>query len=327
MVDRAIPESQNVNRIHNQLDPQVGYLFEEAPLEASNVLLAVAKEQRKNFGDLDQDRQNILAGMDWCIQFGQTKMVADYAVALADFLDARGYWYESKSRLSLAIEASQVLGDNRSQAILRHNLGIISAYQGNYPEARDQYQRCLDLWAEMGNKQGEAAALAQLGSIYLHDGELEKAESQYRRALAYLEEIDDKQGKGAALHSLGVIQAMQGNVMMAVAYFEASLNIKTMLGDNQGKAAALHEIGLMYAQIGRGNRARECYLDALNLWRQAGDERGEAHTLAALGQLVRSSDLSEAENYLKQSLSIARRLQMPLAPEVARLLEADNSSE
>jgi len=120
---------------------------------------------------------------------------------------------------------------------------------------------------------------------------------------------------------------MRGDVLTAVAYFEESLRIKTELDDKQGMAAALHEIGLLYARIGRGDRARECYEASLELWREVGDERGEAHTLAALGHLARSTDLAEARRLWRQGLSIARRLQMPIASELNHLLQTENTPE
>jgi tetratricopeptide (TPR) repeat protein len=92
-------------------------------------------------------------------------------------------------------------------------------------------------------------------------------------------------------------------------------------------AAALHEIGLLYAQIGRDDRARECYEASLELWREVGDERGEAHTLAALGYLAQTADLTEARHLWRQSLSIARRLQMPIASELNRLLQTERTPE
>lgn len=307
--------------------PEVGHLLEGAPAQAARLLLAAAQEMRKDFDALDQDRVNILAGMDWCLQYEQWNMMVDYAHAVTDFLDARGHWHEARSRLTLAIEACQRLGNKRREGFMRHNLGIIYAYQGRYAEAREQYQRCLAIWETLGDKQGKGAALAQLGSTFLQQGNLGEADPCYRQARAILEETGDKQGLGTVLHSLGVIQAMRGNVLTAVAYFEESLRIKTELSDKQGMAAALHEIGLLYTRIGRDDRARECYELSLELWHEVGDERGEVHTLAALGHLVQSTDLAQAQRLWQQSLSIAQRLQMPIASELSRLLQVEDTSK
>ena len=156
--------------------PEVGHLLEGAPARAASLLLAAAQEMHKDFDALEQDRVNILAGMDWCVRHEQWDMVVDYAHTVADFLDTRGHWHEARSRLAVAIEACHKLGNKRREGFLRHNLGIIYAYQGQYTEAREQYQRCLALWETLGDKQGRGAALAQLGSTFLHEDNLEEAE-------------------------------------------------------------------------------------------------------------------------------------------------------
>ena len=303
--------------------PEVGHIIVEAPLHAAKLLLAIAQEKRKDLNALDQDRVNILAGMDWCLQHEQWDMVVEYAHSITDFLDTRGHWHEARLRLTLAINACQKMGNKQREGFLRHNLGIIHAYQGQYIEAKEQYQLCLTLWEALGERQGKGATLAQLGSISLHEGNLEEAEPYYQQARIILEEVGDRQGIGTVQHSLGVIHAMRGDVLTAVEFFEESLRIKAELNDKQGMAAALHEIGLLYSRIGRDRRAKECYETSLELWRETGDERGEAYTLAALGHLLHSTDLTEAQRLWRQSLSIAQRLQIPIASDLLHLLQRE----
>ena len=166
--------------------------------------------------------------------------------------------------------------------------------------------------------------MAQLGSTYLYENDPDKAEPYYHQARALLEDAEDNHGLGTVLHSLGIVHSMRGHILSAVVYFEESLRVKTALDDKQGMAAALHEIGLLFIKVEQVDKAEECLMDSLKLWRDIGDERGEAHTLASLGHLAHSTDPTEAQNLWHRSLSIAQRLQMPLASQLSSLLQTEN---
>lgn len=111
------------------------------------------------------------------------------------------------------------------RSLLFAGIGQTYFSAGDYPNAREYYDRALSLNREVKNKRGEALALTSLGEIHRALGELEKAREYYTEALTLTRSAGDRTVEADALSGLSRVSSDIGNLSAARAQIEAALEI------------------------------------------------------------------------------------------------------
>jgi len=132
---------------------------------AAQLFLAYAQQFKDDFDALEQERLNILGGMDWAYEAGEWDIVTRIMWATMAYLYTRGYWNEYKIRLGQALKAAGKINDFHSEGAFVNSRAIVLSAQGDLDGARKEYQQALKIARKHGYKQGEAATLHQLGML------------------------------------------------------------------------------------------------------------------------------------------------------------------
>jgi non-specific serine/threonine protein kinase len=109
-------------------------------------------------------------------------------------------------------------------------LGELSRIAGNYEQAEEYYQQCLELSHQAGDKRRIAVTLACLASIAMHHGEYRQAEMLERESLEMEVELGTKYYIGLSLACLSGPVAMQGHPKHAAILLGASESVLDTMG-------------------------------------------------------------------------------------------------
>jgi len=274
LVRKSFVEKIGDENIRYQLHPLMrqyaasktdGGKIRELKSKAAQFFLDYAKKSKTNFKNLDLERVNILAGMDWAAEQMRSsadardaaQMISEFMGALDDYLNVMGYWSEYRIALNQAIEAAALLEDERSLAGWVHNLGFLAHRTGNIEEARKLYQQSLEIDQKLGDQSGISYTLHQLGILAQDTGNYDEARKYYKQSLEIDQKLGDQSGMSNSFGQLGVLAQDTGNYDEARKYYKQSLEIKQELGDQSGYALSLARVALLEEKLGNIPKAIE----------------------------------------------------------------------
>ena len=211
----------------------------------------------------------------------------------------------AREKFQRALEIKQQIGDRAGEAATWHNLASIDIREGNYPKARENFQRSLETKQQIGDRAGEAATWHQLASIDVYEGNYPKARENFQRSLEIKQQIGDRAGEAATWHGLASIDLNEGNYPKARENFQRALEMRQQIGDRAGEAATWHNLASIDVYEGNSPKARENFQRALEMRQQIGDRAGEAATWHNLATI----DLNEG-SYPKARENFQRALEM-----------------
>jgi tetratricopeptide (TPR) repeat protein len=263
---------------------------------------------------------NMQAGMDWAaaadnagqqvsVDRERLELVRDYAFALDDFLDWRGYWGERVARIRQGMRACEELGDEGHLSRLKHNLALALQDQGKTDEAKRLYEENLESERKLGNRRGMARSLHQLGMTAQAEGNYRRARRLYEESLEIFRELGDRRGIASSLHQLGMMAQAMGEYGQAQQLYEESLEISKKLDDKHRIASSLHRLGNMAYARRKYSQARQLYEESLEILRELGDQGGVASSLHNLGAIAQAlGEYNRARQWYEESLEIERKL-------------------
>jgi tetratricopeptide (TPR) repeat protein/tRNA A-37 threonylcarbamoyl transferase component Bud32 len=129
---------------------------------------------------------------------------------------------------------TQAVGTPEDHADYLIGLGNVLKLAGEYAEAREQFERALELYEALRPDHfGVITAITQLASVATFEGEVERALTHYQRALTLLQRSRDPSHPdiGRMYLSLGEIVSQDGRYAEARAYLEPAVaNLEAALG-------------------------------------------------------------------------------------------------
>lgn len=206
--------------------------------------------------------------------------------------------------------------------------GIASANlgQGNFDQAKENFQKALDAYTQIGNKIGQIAALQGLASSQMAKEESESARESMLKALDIQQELGDLRSQATTLQDLVAVELCLKNKeaarekLLELAGIFGKLNlpaeeaaalydlgsldlekedfdsareelsrahaIRVQIGDWAGQAAVLHSLGMIDAQRGEIGSAKDKFKRALEIYQELKDKPGEAAVFFQLGALA-----------------------------------------
>jgi tetratricopeptide (TPR) repeat protein len=287
--------------------------FQEAKIE-SHTAIALSKEE----GNIDANR---------------------YAnEVLAIIASIEGNWLEAESRLDTAMYYAEMMGSPRNSIFSLNNFAKHLCEVEKFEECLKYAYEALKKGENHGFIDNQADSWMIIGiahrMIAIQQGYPLKGQESLQKSLQAntkaLSLVDLAPSGNARLRSMildnrGLLHWMIGDIVKAQEYLNESLKIRTDLQDEIGKAKILDNLALaILSEKPKPNTklAEEKLANALAIYEKFGCKRGKCQVLNELGcvylaRLIDENDYNWIENrdqaitYFKQSLSIAKELNIP----------------
>ncbi|MBI1878961.1 MAG: tetratricopeptide repeat protein [Chloroflexi bacterium] len=228
-------------------------------------------------------------------------------------------------------------GDRRSKGHDRRatNLGNVAFVEGQYDEAKQHLQECLDLARARGDRHSAALSLNNLGLVINTLGQHAEAKQYHQDALAISQEMGDQFVAALSLINLGGAAYYLNDHLEARQYFQQSLKICRETGDRRGLALSYYHLGLAAEGLGEYLEARRQHEAGLAIFTEIGDRRGIMNVLDSLGSTTLAlgqAAYPQSEQYFHQALKIGLDIQeiprlVAITVEFAALLKARGEKE
>jgi tetratricopeptide (TPR) repeat protein len=285
---------------------------------------AVEREEPtpENYDALEAERENLLDAAETAYTSGEWESVMGMADVLANpmsgMLSVRGYWDEAVRVGEQALHAAHCAKDERTVAVLSHNVAVMYSLRGELAATRRLYKESLEIMRKLGDEVNVAISLHQLAILVHKEGEIEEARQLYNESLEIKKRVGNERSIALTLHQLGKLAHDQGKVEEARRLYSESLEIKKRLGDQALVATTLHQLGILAQHEGEVGESRRLYEESLEISKRLGNQDHSASTLHQLGRLAeKEGDKETAARLFHEALIIWKRLGSP-GEEMAR---------
>jgi predicted ATPase len=202
---------------------------------------------------LDEELDNVRAALSWAIAAGEAELALRLAGSLVRFWSTRGLMSAGRRWLEDALAAGgEVFSGTLADA--HWAAGYLALGEGDFLEARADFERSLALAQEQGDPLRRAAALGQLAWLAMAGGEHRDARRLAEESSRLAEESNDKLTASGALGTLAELAAAAGEYADAIALYERGLQLRRALGDKRLVANSL--LGMGRAELLRGDCER-----------------------------------------------------------------------
>jgi predicted ATPase/transcriptional regulator with XRE-family HTH domain len=245
---------------------------------------------------LEQERDNLRAGLGWARDHGRTDLALRIAGHLWRFWERRGHVSEGLAWLDdLLDREGEVAPTTRARAL--NAAGNLSRW-GDYRKRVARYSEGLAIYRQLGDRSGICRLLNNLGMVAHDRHDHRAAMSMYEESVAIARDLDDRHmvANGLCNHA-GCAQEL-GDLRRADELFEEANAIRRQLGDALGLARSLMNQGIILSRMGTRDRAEELMRESLDLCRSLGDHATLAYVLARRGDAARHGrrpDLARAD--------------------------------
>lgn len=258
---------------------------------------------------LEDDHDNLRAGLEWCLEHGEAELATRLAAALWLFWYMHGHVSEARRWLRRVLDAGPD-EPSEARATLLDGAGYLAAEQGEVDDAMALLEASFSCAKEIGATSAAAIAAAHLCGVGA-ESDPRTAAAAGEEAVALAREAGDDYVLAIALNNLGYAVDLLGEQERADAYLAESLELRRRIGDLSRIALSLNNVAV--GSIRRGDLARAAALlaEALEIATAIEDKR---HICLARGGLGDVASLEgrweEAEVHARTSLSLARELGM-----------------
>jgi tetratricopeptide (TPR) repeat protein len=180
-----------------------------------------------------------------------------------------------------------------------------------YKDARDSYQRVLDLLSTLQGvdprqiQSAQASTYHQLGSVAQELREFEQARKDYQQALQINIEFGDRYNQASTYHQLGMVAQELREYDQARKDYQQALEIKIEFGDRYSQARTYHQLGRVAQELREYDQARKDYQQALQIKIEFGDRYSQASTYHQLGIVAQElREYDQARKDYQQALEI-----------------------
>jgi class 3 adenylate cyclase/tetratricopeptide (TPR) repeat protein len=187
-------------------------------------------------------------------------------------------------------------------------LGLLYDKQGNYPEAKIQFQEGLIAFEKINYKPGIGNILSNLGALYDELGDQSQSIDYYLQALRIAEEIEDRQRIAICLLNLGsAYSGLEPTSERGLDYFLRALPQFEELNDMMGVAIATANIGTIYFNRQMYDSAEIFFADFVKM---AEGTEGAAYGLSYLGEIYsEKGNFDQSYKFHDQAIEIATQTQ------------------
>jgi len=190
--------------------------------------------------------------------------------ALGWFWYTVGYLREGRKWLE---RASELASDEQGPELagLLHTLGILLTQQGGHEQARELFEKCLEIRRQLDDRKAIAMELNSLGVVYRSLGEPGPARDVLDESISIARDIDDPKRLASALSNLGMLEMDEAHTDRAVELLTEARQCDRARGDRWGVAADDLNLSTAYLLSGRAEEAWARLGDVADAARQLGD--------------------------------------------------------
>ncbi|MFQ6111173.1 MAG: tetratricopeptide repeat protein, partial [Nitrospinota bacterium] len=267
----------------------------EKSIRENEILLALLEEE-------DPAREK------WPLEWARTKARVGMALerrgkfedGLRMLLEAREVLEACPEGEESSVEMSRCLGQ----------LSWIHFRMHDSQGARRWAYESLRLAEKLGSLPDITRAHNVLGASFVRDGDYQEAIEHFEKCLENEEALEHLPGKATLLYNLGLVACLRGSYGEAVEYYQKAREIRRQVGDALGTGSSLNSLGNVYHCLDKLDEALECYRESLEFREEIKHTEGVAVTLEHLGRaLMEKGDLGEAVRILRKSLEVGEQIQ------------------
>jgi predicted ATPase/class 3 adenylate cyclase len=264
---------------------------------------------------LEDERDNLRAGLNWARAVGSVEVELRLATALRDFWLARGPAAEGLRRLGQALEdAGELLPERRMAALQAATL--IALRTGDGESAEGFALQLLPLAQALGDKDGEVSALIKLSHVTADSGRLVEARSLIERAVAVARESSEGALVARALLNFSDLALREGDAHEAAELAEESLREGGNGLDPRVRGIALLNLAVPLIRLGDRARAVEAAREALELATIGRESSLLSSSLEVLAAAEAANDPLLAGRLLGAAGALAEEVGIELDPEM-----------
>ena len=204
-----------------------------------------------------------------------------------------------------AVEAAKK--KNYSKYLIAANFDLANLYHnlGNYKEALDYYQLCLQYVDSAGDVESKADIYNRIGVVFYDLGSFEKSLNYYMKSMDIVKSLDDELGMANALNNIGIVYYDWGKKEKALEYYQKSLKIEQQLDHEIGMAGSYNNIGIIYSDWNQNDFAVEYYNKALAIYKKYDNKIGIGDAKNNIGEsLAATGNFKESIAFLEEGLKI-----------------------
>lgn len=288
-------------------------------------------EEPMALGQLEADLENVRAAMDWSESAREWPLCARLALALARFLQRRGYQHEALQRVRTGLRAAEALGEEAAltAAELHREYASLHLDQFRWAEAREQARRALDLFVGRADAQGAAHARNLLGLAATGERAFDAARTEFRAALEQFRQLDDPVGVAIVRSNLGLLESEDphGDREAAARHWQDSQAIYGDLDYPRGMAEVLTNLGALAQEQGDLEPALRYYRDALRVEQEQRYPFGVGRALSNLGEVaLLREEPEQAARLLTAAVCLFEQCGSPYRRHASSLLESCRTS-
>ncbi|HEX5387933.1 MAG TPA: HD domain-containing phosphohydrolase [Gemmatimonadales bacterium] len=192
---------------------------------------------------------------------------------------------------------------------IEQNLGILANIRGNYTDALAHYHRALEAAQGGDDQRSCAVIYHNLGMISADRHRWDEADSYFRQSRRIAEEVKDAHLRGLCLLNHAEVHVARGRMEQALRYAEGALTAFDELHAHLDKADAYKVIGVVFREVGRTALAEARLKTAVELAASTGGVLSEAEATRELAILSQSTGRNQdALRLLSASHKLFRRL-------------------
>lgn len=207
-----------------------------------------------------------------------------------------------------------------AMAIVINTKGYYFDEKGNIPLAIDFYHQALKIREEIGDLEGMALSYNNIGSVYHYMEDYSLALQYYEMSLGIQKELQDTIGMSRSYSNMGAIYHLWGEQEKGIDLMIKSLELKEMINDLDGLASGYINLGITFKLMEEFDLAKDYYEKGLSLYEDINNDRGISAAYYNLGNLsFKTGDYKNALSYLLESLKIAQKEDL--------LIEVQDASE
>ena len=179
---------------------------------------------------------------------------------------------ESRAHYEAALVVARQCGDERQQAGLLGNIGILLFGEGQSDEAEGVFKRCLAILERTGDRRWEGNMHCNLGMLYLECERPDEARGELEAALAIARSMGHARLECTVLCNLGIALEAQGELDDARARYEEAVRLAGELADRRSEGQFRGYLGLLLARSGHVEAGLACLGTGERLLLEASDE-------------------------------------------------------
>lgn len=283
------------------------------------------KPTAKNYEKLEDNLGNLSAAVRYALERKKWKGALELADQLFDLLAARSYWTELQVMGQLGLRAAEQAGDATAHTEFLFKVGSSLLIQGRDKEAETLARQSLEISEKQKHPPSVARTFFLLGAIASFRRDYAEAKNAFEKALEICRQIDDWDGAGNCLHQLGFICQSLMHYQQAEKYFQEAVQIrKERFGKKHPDVAvSLNALALLYELMGEYTSAETNYKEALEIYEadhhsNLQDFAGTLNNLANLYYAM--GNFQGAEKPYRRALEIRRKHLPKDHPDIAQSL-------